>query len=314
MDDGPARDAADDVDATDGADAVDVRGAADGAPAGTATASRSSDPRVTPVEPIPGEPAAVVRTDGRVLLAIADFHAGIESALRSERGVNLDSNADERREHVQSLLASVAADELVVVGDLMHSIGGPGGAERGEIEVLVESLSVPVTVVKGNHDGELGEWADVDVTDATGVRVGNVGFVHGHTWPASEVLRADVVCVGHEHSQVRLTDEVGGSRVERAWLRGDLDPAAFAERVDADDPDVALDGNAASDGAAASDALPSPEDAGDLVVFPAFNDRTGGTWTNVDGRGFLAPFLPEALRDGQAYLLDGTRLGRYDRI
>jgi putative SbcD/Mre11-related phosphoesterase len=277
MDDGPDRDVADD------------------AAVGAATGSRATSSSVTPVEPIPGEPAAVVRTDGRALLAIADFHAGIESALRDERGVNLDSNADERREHVQSLLASVAADELVVVGDFMHSIGGPGGAERGEIEVFVESLSVPVTVVKGNHDGELGEWAGVHVTDASGARIGDVGFVHGHTWPAPEVLRADVVCVGHEHPQVRLTDEVGGSRVERAWLRGDLNPGAFAEHVDTPGPDVGAG-------------------AGDLVVFPAFNDLTGGTWTNVDGRGFLAPFLPEALGDGQAYLLDGTRLGRYDRI
>jgi putative SbcD/Mre11-related phosphoesterase len=297
-------------------DAVDAADAVNDGPAGADAGSRTSDRSVTPVEPVPGEPAAVVRTDGRVLLAIADFHAGIESALRSERGVNLDSNADDRREHVQSLLASVGADELVVIGDFMHSIGGPAGAERGEIEVLVESLSVPVTVVKGNHDGELGEWAAVDVTDASGVRIGDVGFVHGHTWPAPAVLRADVVCVGHEHPQVRLTDEVGGSRVERVWLRGDLDPAAFAEHVDATDSDLDADAHedTDADGAAGSDALPSPEAAGDLVVFPAVNGRTGGTWANVDGSGFLAPFLPEALRDGQAYLLDGARLGRYDRI
>lgn len=308
MRDGSNRDAADD------ADDAPVQNGVNDARAGEASGSRTSDPRVTPVEPIPGEPAAVVRTDGRVLLAIADFHAGIESALRAERGVNLDSNADERREHVQSLLDSVAADELVVIGDFMHSIGGPSGAERGEIEVFVESLSVPVTVVKGNHDGELGEWAGVDVTAASGVRIGDVGFAHGHTWPAPTVLRADVVCVGHEHPQVRLIDEVGGSRVERAWLRGGLDPAAFAEHVDAADRDARADGNADADGVAGSDALPSLEIAGDLVVFPAFNDRTGGTWTNVDGSGFLAPFLPEALRAGQAYLLDGARLGRYDRI
>ncbi|WP_438267302.1 metallophosphoesterase [Halorubellus salinus] len=250
---------------------------------------------MTAVEPVPDAPAAVVDADGRRLLAIADFHAGIESALRYERGVNLDSNADERRERLQALLAETGATELVVVGDFMHSIGGPGGAERGEIEVLVESLSVPVTVVKGNHDGDLEEWAAVDVTDAAGVRIGDVGFAHGHTWPAPEVLRADVVCVGHEHPQVRLTDEVGGSRVERVWLRGGLDPGAFAAQYDADE-------------------LPDADAAGDLVVFPAFNDRAGGTWTNVDGRGFLAPFLPDGLRDGQAYLLDGTRLGRYDRI
>jgi metallophosphoesterase superfamily enzyme len=50
---------------------------------------------------------------------------------------------------------------------------------------------------------------------------------------------------------------------------------------------------------------------GELVVFPAFNDLSGGTWVNVTDREFLSPFLPEGLDEGQAYLLDGTRLGKY---
>jgi len=52
------------------------------------------------------------------------------------------------------------------------------------------------------------------------------------------------------------------------------------------------------------------------VIVPAFNDRSGGTWVNVDGQGFLAPFLPEALVDSDtdAYLLDGTRLGPYRSV
>jgi len=49
-------------------------------------------------------------------------------------------------------------------------------------------------------------------------------------------------------------------------------------------------------------------------VFPAFNDRSGGTWVNVEGESFLAPFLPEALPAGDAYLLNGTRLGDFRRI
>jgi metallophosphoesterase superfamily enzyme len=49
-------------------------------------------------------------------------------------------------------------------------------------------------------------------------------------------------------------------------------------------------------------------------VFPAFNDLTGGTWINVEGQEFLSPFLPDGLADGQAYLLDGTRLGAYEHV
>jgi metallophosphoesterase superfamily enzyme len=164
-----------------------------------------------------------------------------------------------------------------------------------------------MTLVEGNHDAGVAEAFadDLDVIgpgggllDAPGdsgrtTDAGGVGVLHGHTWPDPELLGADVVCMGHEHPQVRLEDAVGGSRVERAWLRGTLDPAAFVE-----------DGGNAGDGS----------DPPELVVFPAFNERSGGTWVNVDGQSFLAPFLPDALPSGDAYLLDGTRLGAYRRV
>ncbi|MFC7007630.1 metallophosphoesterase [Halalkalicoccus salilacus] len=254
------------------------------------------------VDPIPDEPAAIADLGGERALVIADYHAGIEQALRYENGVEIASQAERRREHVHRLLDLAEADRLVVLGDFMHSIGGPGGAERGEIEVLLESLSLPVTIVKGNHDGGIesivddarsprtpGSIPEVTVTGGGGCRLGDVGFVHGHGWPDHEALGARVLCMGHEHPCVRLTDEVGGSRVERAWLRGRLVREAFEGRtgVTWNDPE--------------------------LVVFPAFNDLVGGTWINAD-LDFLCPFLPAGLAGGEAYLLDGTRLGPYDDI
>ncbi|MFC7209658.1 metallophosphoesterase [Natronoarchaeum sp. GCM10025321] len=245
------------------------------------------------VEPIPGEPAAIADIEGEPALVIADVHAGIEAAFRAERGLSLDSRAEQRRERIGRLLAEHGATQLVVLGDLMHSIGAPGGAERGEIEVLLESLPghVDVTLVKGNHDGDIESWIEnVTVTDGGGVRLGSVGFVHGHTWPDPDVLAADIVCVGHEHPQVRLEDDVGGSRAERIWLRGDLDRTAFAERYD-----------------------PAAIRATELIVCPAFNELVGGTWVNTNDE-FLSPFLPTGIADAQAYLLDGARLGAFDSI
>lgn len=253
------------------------------------------------VEPIPGEPAAIADLGSERGLVLADFHAGIEQALRYENGVEVASRAEGRREHVGRLLGESDADRLVILGDFMHSIGGPSGAERGEIEVFLESLSIPVTIVKGNHDGEIepiienarsprtpGAIPEVTVTPGGGCRLGDVGFCHGHSWPAPKVLGARVVCVGHEHPQVRLTDEVGGGRTERVWLRGALDREPFADRIEA-----------------WSDT--------DLVVFPAFNELMGGTWVNIGGE-FLCPFLPAGLGGGEAYLLDGTRLGPYEAV
>ncbi|WP_339106485.1 metallophosphoesterase [Haloterrigena salinisoli] len=276
----------------------------------------SAPPRV---EPVPGEPAATATVGTERVLLVADYHAGYEAGLRYERGVDVPSHAPERRERLLELLERTAPDRLVVLGDLMHSIGDPGGAERGELEVLFEAFppSLSVTVVKGNHDGGIEDWLtpeserevaalefdpeSVTVTPGAGVALGDgaVGVCHGHTWPAPAVLDCDVVCLGHEHPCVRLEDEVGGSRVERAWLRGRLDPAPFRERPE-------YEGVSWLE---RDDAAPPR-----VVVVPAFNDLVGGTWVNLANQSFLSPFLPAGLVDGEAYLLDGTRLGPYDSV
>ncbi|PSP47856.1 phosphoesterase [Halobacteriales archaeon QH_1_68_42] len=225
------------------------------------------------VEPVPGEPAATADLDGERALVVADFHAGIEAGLRRE-GVELPSRADERRAALVSLVDRERPDRLVLLGDLGDAIGDPGREERAEIEALFSALpaDLPVTLAKGNHDGDIADELDAvdqptEVTPGHGARLGPVGFAHGHTWPSPEVLGAEVVCIAHEHPVVRLEDE------------------------EFHDADLDIDG--------------------ELVVCPAFNDLSGGTWINVEGQEFLAPFLPEGLVDGEAYLLDGTRLGDY---
>jgi len=251
------------------------------------------------VEPVPDAPAAVLTlARGRTVeraLAVADYHAGIEAGLRYERGVELDSAADERRERLLDLLDRTAADRVVVLGDLAHRIGDPGGVESEELAAVVDAVTdrVPLTLVPGNHDAGLAErFGDrIEVVDGAGVRYGDVALLHGHQWPDPDLLAADVLCVGHEHPTVRLTDDVGGGRVERAWLRGPLSRAPFDDHGD----------------------VPAWNDP-ELVVFPAFNDRSGGTWINVDGQGFLCPFLPEGLPTADAYLLDGTRLGDFRSV
>jgi len=252
------------------------------------------------VEPIPGEPAALATCAGERVLVVADFHAGIEAGLRRD-GVELPDHAPDRRDSLVELVATERPDRLLALGDLGHAIGDPGRDEREELLALFDALptDLPVTLVKGNHDGEgeslLGRVdQSVEITPSHGVRIGSVGFAHGHTWPSPDVLCADVVCVAHEHPVVRLEDEVGGARVERVWLRGSLNPAPFHE----------FHGD---------DALEIGSDA-ELVVCPAYNDLSGGTWVNVEGQEFLAPFLPNGLDGGEAYLLDGTRLGEYWRV
>jgi len=246
------------------------------------------------VEPVPGEPAAVIEGANERALCVADYHAGLEAGL-ARQGVELPSQSRERREHLLSLLDTTDADRIVFLGDLAHAISSAREAERDELETLFAALDgrASVKLVKGNHDGEIESLADdvgieIEVTPTDGMGFGSVGLAHGHTWPSREVLECEVVCVGHEHPTVRLEDDVGGSRAERAWLRGRLAPEPFQKHYD---EGLGIDG--------------------ELVVFPAFNDLSGGTWINVPGQTFLAPFLPDGLAEGEAYLLDGTRLGAY---
>lgn len=278
-----------------------------------------------PVEPVPDAPAAIARLDGAKALVIADYHAGIEAGLRYERGVELPSQADARRDRLLALLDRTDPDRLVVLGDLGHRVGDPRGPEAEELTALVAAVTdrVPLTLVPGNHDGGVGaligddgdgdgdgdggdldgaegqadrpEWADaVTVAQSDGVRHGGVGFCHGHTWPARDLLSARTICIGHEHPTVSLTDEVGVSRKERAWLRGQLRPDPFAAEYGIEVDDL-------------------PWGAPELIVFPAFNDRSGGNPLSA-AEQFLSPFLPAALDGGEAYLLDGTRLGDYRRL
>lgn len=245
------------------------------------------------VDPIRDAPAATADLGDELALVVADYHAGIEEQLRRD-GVEIESRGPERRERVRSLLEQTGADRVVFLGDLGNHIGEPSGAELEELMDLEHDLrDVAVTLVPGNHDGRLGDVLDFEVVDGDGVVLGSVGFVHGHSWPSERVLDADVLAVGHEHPTVRLTDEVGGSRIERVWLRGPLSAEPFAAHGDLEDGDSV---------------------AGDLVVFPAFNDLVGGTWVNVDEQEFLSPFLPEASPDADVYLLDGTRLGPYRSV
>ncbi len=239
-------------------------------------------------EPIPDVPAGIADCGIERALVVADYHAGLEVGLRRD-GVEVQSRADERCRTVHQLLDSYSVDRVIFLGDLGDSIGTPKREERAELRQLLKSVTdrVPVTIAKGNHDGGIEavaeNIADIEITDGSGLRIGHIGFCHGHMWPSDSVIAAPLLCTAHEHPLVRLHDEVGGRRTERVWVRGKIDPSGFDQYTTVGE---------------------------EIVVCPAFNDLSGGTAVN-EGDGFLSPFLPEGVRDGEVYLLDGTRLGPY---
>ena len=205
--------------------------------------SPPSEVNLPQVEPIGGAPAALVRTQTARILAVGDVHAGIEDALRYERGVELPSAAADRRHRLLGHCHALDPDGVVILGDIGHSIAAPRGEESEEIATLLTALASywPVTITPGNHDGDLRQWLDasgsiapavramIDVSPPAGTVIDGVGFLHGHTWPDPTVVEQSLICAAHEHLAVRLPDSVAGTVRPLAWLRASVARAALTD-------------------------------------------------------------------------------------
>jgi len=220
-------------------------------------------------------------------LVVADLHIGIEHELRG-RGAAVPSQARVMGRALGKLLERTGADELIVLGDVKHSVPSTSLLEHSEIPRLFSSLRAlaEITLVKGNHDTGLKALLP-------GFRlhehVEREGFLlaHGHAWIKKSSLHAHTIVLAHAHPAVLFVDDYGRRSTEPVWVRG-----RFTEKL--------LERYKASH-------LP------EFVVMPAFNPLISGSPVNrALDRGLLGPFHTSgAIDPGSAtvYLLDGTELG-----
>lgn len=244
----------------------------------------------TTLVPLFQERALVVEAPEERVLVAGDLHLGLERELR-RKGVHGLEESPGIVEHLSQLAAEERVDRVLLLGDVKHSIGA-WQAEEDALAPLGE-LPVPVEVVPGNHDGELGEIAPgLKLHDARGVRVGEVGFLHGHTWPSDVVIETGRLVLCHNHPHVALRDGLGQVTTEPCWVRAPIREAA-RERY----PDAALPGEA--------------------VLVPAFNPLLGGVALNRPEDDPLGPLLANDVIDldaGRVFTLDGLELGTIGRL
>lgn len=241
---------------------------------------------MTDIQPVYGIPA--LRVDNS--LVIGDLHIGVESHLRS-KGFHLVSHTSDMHDAILDA-AEDDVDRLIVIGDVKDSVPGSTKQEYAEIpdffERLFERFGI-IDVVRGNHDTSIKEFLPgrVKIRPATGLRIGDVGFVHGHTWPSEDVMSCDTLVMAHNHPAVMFRDGVGRQMTEPCWFRGRFLDDATDERYHT---------------------LPSR-----FIVVPAFNRMLGGSPVNVLDENLLGPILNSGLLDldnARLYLLDGIDLGR----
>lgn len=240
------------------------------------------------IQPVSGIPA--LRYDRKLI--IGDLHIGVESHLGS-KGFHLVSKTWDMFDSIIDI--SEECDRLIVLGDIKDSVPGTSKQEYREIPDFFDKLLDhfdDIDVVRGNHDTNIEEFLPgrVRIRPASGLKIGKVGFIHGHTWPSEDIMDSDTLIMAHNHPAVMFRDGVGKITTEPCWMRGKFADGVF-ERYSK---------------------LPK-----EFIVVPAFNRMLGGSPVNISGDKLLGPLLNSDLLDidnARIYLLDGMNLGRREDI
>ena len=225
------------------------------------------------IEQAIGERAFHIR-DLRAIV-IGDLHIGYEKELR-DKGIIIPDQMKDMQRRVKMLIEKYNARRLIILGDLKHEIMGYTPQLRKFFEDLND---VEILLVKGNHDARIEEMVDIDVYPSEGFRMGDYGFIHGHSWPAENVMKAKYVFMGHLHPEIELEDSLWKKHRYACHLIGRLTEKG-RERYG---------GN--------------PR----IFMVAAFNKLVGSAIAQP-----LGPLLHnELIGDFDVYLLDGTYLGKY---
>lgn len=219
-----------------------------------------------PVEPIYNEKA--LKINGHLI--VADLHLGLEHELEKD-GVKIPPQAPGMTEKIAGLLKKSGASHLVILGDLKHNIPNISWHEYTQIPPMIKTLKglADVTIVKGNHDGNI-ENLLPGVSTVKSLKIGGSLLLHGHAKipEGSDFKR---IIAGHNHPCIEFHDEIKSTR-ESAWIKAKL------------------------------------KDGAEAIIMPAFNDLIFGTPINA-GKKLLGPIFGQIdLKDADAYLLDGTHL------
>ena len=177
----------------------------------------------------------------------------------------------------------------------------------------VQKMVRNVTIVPGNHDGDIEPLTPrtISISSSDGIMLGkkaNVAVFHGHAWPKTEALAADILVMSHIHPVIRFRDRMGLWTVKQVWVRGVCNGAKVAEGY-LKYLNISSAGNAR---ATFKERLGVEPRDPRLIIMPTFNDLIGGLSVNRLAKRVTGPIIGSGcmdLGDAELYLLDGTFLG-----
>ncbi len=270
--------------------------------------------------------AFLISTNSERALVVSDIHIGWEVAL-AEEGIHVSSQTKRLFERLKKLLQYYKPEQLVVLGDVKHTFSKIDLEEWRDVPWFFEEVCkiVPeVKVVPGNHDGDLGALLpeSVDLVSHRGIRIGNVGLFHGHTWPDVRLLECSVLVMGHVHPVVVFSDCMGFRISRQVWVLAPCKKLLLAKSVlKGNDVKVRKNENPKEVLKTKFGVTLKVES---LIIIPSFNNYLGGQAINASSiskrkkfEEFIGPVLRSGsinIKEAEAYFLDGTFLGTIERL
>jgi putative SbcD/Mre11-related phosphoesterase len=259
-------------------------------------------------------PALLLQHKKQRILIVADLHIGWEVAL-TEKGIHVPSQMPKLLEKLTQVIEQTKPSSLLLLGDVKHTIAKAATEEWRDIPDFFETLTKKISniqIILGNHDGNLEPLLPetTEILPATGIAIGNVGFFHGHTWPAIELLQCQTLVMGHVHPVVMFQDPLGFRISRQVWVKANCNG-------------VQLQKSLLKHYNIEQTIAKTPKTT-QLIIMSSFNDFLGGQPINRKGVGtdhkyqtFIGPLLRSKsvkIDTAELFLLDGTFLGTVNQL
>ena len=272
------------------------------------------------IQPIPPYPAILFKEGKERSVIVADLHIGWEIGLAS-KGIFIPSQTKRILSTLRHVVEVAKPTRLILLGDVKQAVPRISMEEWKNVPEFLEAVQKmvkDVTIVPGNHDGDIEPLTprSIPIASSGGIVIGrkaSVAVFHGHAWPKPEALAADVLVMSHIHPVVRFRDRMGLWTVKQVWARGRCDGAKLAEGylkylniAPGSDPKSVFKERLGV-------RLNDPR----LIIVPTFNDLIGGLSVNRLTKRLTGPILGSGTIDldaAELYLLDGTFLGTVNQL
>ncbi len=260
--------------------------------------------------------AMLISSGKTTALVIADIHLGYEVALSERTNVSFPPQNITMFERIEDLVHSHNVTDLFLLGDIKHTISPDKHYNWSVIPQFIAGLAqlTNIAIVPGNHDGDLKNLLPrgIELSSIRGVIHETAGekiaLLHGHAWPAPELLNCNLMLVGHNHPSIRRMKVVSTPNLERRdKLRSAKSMPVFVKSK--------LDRTCVR----SKSGLPNSDKKGvqTMVTLPSFNELVLGIQINRPNARFLGPLFENNcsnLRSATVYSSNGINLGSVEEL